>query len=417
MIRYTKTTIIATNLDGRERKGNNERTVRIRIQTRGKGRYISTRVPMTPDQYELSFGQKSKKPRNGQKENLILAEFEHIYNIIRKLEDTQEKAPSYEQIMNEVKTKTYPDEKINIKMLYDVYLQYIQEKKKLSYLGITKNTMKKLEDTKLLYKNTDTISSEDINKWAEELKKQGKKTSTITTYTQNIKTVFNYGVKKHLLKTNPLTDIKVYQRVHVKKEINEETLKFLLTANEQEVGLKHKYFQYLQYFRLSFWAGGANIIDILNWTYDNKDKNELTFIRRKTKDKTNKLIKIPLSEQITEAINILPKGKNHMFPILDGIEPYSEKEKYLTNNLKQNINKTLKLISQKEGFEKITFSYARHMYPTIMARIGTNLKMISAGMGHATISTTEAFYMEDFTPEQRKKEAEKMQNYILASNK
>lgn len=413
MIRYTKTTIIATNLDGRPLRNTSERTVRIRIQTRGKGRYLSTGIPLTKQQYEASFGKNARKPRDGEKENLILAEFEHIYNIIRKLEDGSDKPPSYESIKTAAGIKQKENNCISLKELFDDYMETLEKKNNFQRVNQTRSIVKSFATQKLLHKNADAITTNDIEKWIERLQKEGKKTNTINIYTRVLSTIYNNAIREKMLTYNPVAETRILPRHHTTKKIKEDTLRFILTATKEATSLKSSDYEAMQYFKVCFWAGGANIGDILGWTYDNIIENEIVFSRRKTKDKSESVIHIPLSEPLLETMEFLPKGKKHLFPVLDGVKPNSKEENTRIIKTRRQINDALNKLCNEKGFDKITFSYARHMYPTIMARTGANLKMISSGMGHTTSRTTEVFYMEDFTKEQRKNEADKMQKYIL----
>lgn len=413
MIRYTKTATIATNLDGRPLRNSDEKTVRIRIQTGGKGRYISTGIPLTKQQYEASFGKNAKKPRDGEKENLILAEIEHIYNTVRKLEDELGKAPSYEMIKKNASLRRDDENILTLSFLFEDYLGSMEEKGNYQRTKMVISIKNSLEANKLINKKTDSITSKDIQIWLQKLMDEGKTTNTIIFYARTLSTVFNSAIQKKLIKYNPVTEVKIPTRQHVTKKIDEETLRFLLSATQEETGLKPKDYILLQYFRVCFWAGGANIADILSWKYDNIIENEIVFKRRKTINKTESVIHIPLTKQLLETIEKLPKGKNHLFLPLDGAKPNTKEENEIIFNIRRQINTALKRICENKGFNKVTFSYARHMYPTIMARTGANLKMISSGMGHVTSETTEVFYMEDFTSEQRKSETEKMETYLF----
>jgi site-specific recombinase XerD len=60
------------------------------------------------------------------------------------------------------------------------------------------------------------------------------------------------------------------------------------------------------------------------------------------------------------------------------------------------INKSLKIIAKDAGIvERITTYYIRHSWATIAKNLGISTEIISEGLGHHSLRTTE-IYLKDF---------------------
>jgi len=135
-----------------------------------------------------------------------------------------------------------------------------------------------------------------------------------------------------------------------------------------------------------------NLIDLAKLRLMDIGENRIFYGRSKTGD--------PLSVRITNEfaaiLEYYMKGKKEndfIFPIgYDG--SVATFKKYSSD--RRLVNKLLKKIAEDAGIEeKITSYYIRHSWATIAKNMGISTEIISEGLGHHSIKTTEV-YLKSF---------------------
>ena len=148
------------------------------------------------------------------------------------------------------------------------------------------------------------------------------------------------------------------------------------------------------YFLFSFYMRGVNYVDMAHFKKLNIINGKLNFKR----SKTGRLFEIkinPKAQAILDYFELANKKQNNfLFPIIK--RPF---DKELTHNdIRQslkNTNKHLKTIAKDVGISTTLTTYvSRHSWATIADKAGVDRKIISKGLGHSDLATTE-IYIDD----------------------
>jgi len=114
------------------------------------------------------------------------------------------------------------------------------------------------------------------------------------------------------------------------------------------------------------------------------------------RSKTGDPLSVKITSEFSEILDFYNKDKGDdefIFPIgYDGsVENFT---KYRSDS--RLINKLLKIIAKDAGIkERITTYYIRHSWATIAKNLGISTEIISEGLGHHSLRTTE-IYLKDF---------------------
>lgn len=151
------------------------------------------------------------------------------------------------------------------------------------------------------------------------------------------------------------------------------------------------------YFFFSYLCHGINPVDMISLKWDENIEDEwIIFRRTKTRNKlkSQKTIRVPLTDQLKEILDMLgDRDSEYVFPIIErGLndqQVLNRKSMFIGK-----VNKHLKRIAKELDFPikgNLTMYYARHGWATHQLENGTNLKLISDGLGHTSLSTTEIY--------------------------
>ena len=147
------------------------------------------------------------------------------------------------------------------------------------------------------------------------------------------------------------------------------------------------------YFLFSFYNMGMNFMDIALLKKSNLIGDRLEYVRAKT----GKTYSIKLQGPSLKILKLYIKDQkpdDFIFPIVKRTE-LADQLKDIQNDRKTN-NKYLKLMAEKcEINAKITSYVARHSWATIAKNLDVPISVISEGLGHEDIKTTQ-IYLESF---------------------
>lgn len=222
--------------------------------------------------------------------------------------------------------------------------------------------------------------------------------NTLRLYIRNLRAVYNHALEKQITSgANPFVKIKGFSTTSSRKVnagLTNDQMQKLITYtpdNEHEKSARN-------FFILSFLCSGANIGDLLrlrNKCIDT-ERNQLSFVRQKTRKRNGSPIVIPLCpitlDFIKECGGVINSNNpdDYIFPFLYGCRT----EKAISNKIHDiiaNINKGLSDISSKLGLRHITSGNARHTYASLAIENGLNFNDIKLSMGHSSIRTTEGY--------------------------
>lgn len=225
-----------------------------------------------------------------------------------------------------------------------------------------------------------------------ENKAKGNSNNGISSYMRAVRAIYNSAVKedKYIPIKNPFNHYKIpTSRRTKKKALSKEKIVAIRNLQyEQGTNLWHTQ----NYLLCMFNCRGMNLIDLAKLRLKDIGESRIFYGRSKTGD--------PLSVRITSEfaaiLKIYTEGKSpndFVFPIgYDGsVEMFT---KY--NSDRRLVNKLFKKIAVDAGIEeKITSYYIRHSWATIAKNMGISTEIISEGLGHHSLKTTE-IYLKSF---------------------
>jgi len=227
---------------------------------------------------------------------------------------------------------------------------------------------------------------------AQQLSK-GNSKNTIGMYIRAIRSMYNSAIKEDQFVPikNPFDHYRTPSKARTKKKAVAK-VKIMDLKNleyERESPLWHT----KNYALIMFYCRGMNFIDLVKLKVKNIDGDRLQYGRSKTGD--------PFSVKITESLGIILeyyiKGKqpeDYLFPTnYDGSTKHFQKYK----SQRRRMNERLKIIAKDAGIDgEFTTYYIRHSWATIAKYMGISTEIISEGLGHNSLRTTE-IYLKSFT--------------------
>ena len=335
---------------------NGESPLMIRVCKNGKKKYQSLGISIKVEQWDFKANQPKAKCPN--RDRIILLINEKISEI--------QKAALDKKIAGKDFTATTLIEsttnKTTCKTVGEYYLTYIQNLKKenrIRYAGMFEvsysSFIKFNKHLDIPFSDIDVAWLKKYEMW---MKEQTLSISTISTRIRHLRAVFNLAIAEHAIKNDcyPFHTYKVSKlnRRTAKRAISKkDVLKIMKCQGNTPMECLA-----IDIFAFSYLNAGINFIDIAKLKHSNIIGNQLIYNREKTK----KLINVPLQQQ---AIEIITKYKNdkspYLFPVLT---PFHKTEIQIANRLHKvlaKINKHLKEIGKKLKLPiPLTTYMARH---------------------------------------------------------
>ena len=268
-----------------------------------------------------------------------------------------------------------------------LFLDFLQNDKKLS-----NNTVQSYRRDIIQYKeyikskdlNYLKVTSDDIKKYLKDLKKKGKKTSTISRNLASIRSFYQFLVKTKKVKSNPTVGV---QSPKIEKKVPA-----VLTSDEVELLLEQPKDVDLKGIRdkamLEFaYATGMKVTEIIDLNMEDVNFEQGTV--KCSNGKKERIVPIgglaekALKEYVEQARPILLKDDSNkaLFVNMNG-----------TRLTRQGFWKIVKYYKEKAHIEKdITPHILRHSFATHLLQNGADLKSIQVMLGHTDISTTQIY--------------------------
>ena len=275
----------------------------------------------------------------------------------------------------------------------------IDRKKKAKRAGTAdwyKNTItafKKFNKGKDLKLNEITVSF--LNEFQAEHEARGNKPNTINSYIRGLSAIYNAAIKEDKFNT-PKNPFDFYElprpgRIVKKAQKKEKIIEIRNLNYERGSALWHA----KNYLLIMFNCRGMNFIDLVKLKVNDIREGRIYYGRSKTGQK----LSVKLTQELKAILQYYLKGKNtgdYVFPTnYDGsVEHY---EKYKTQ--RRRFNERLRTIAKDAGIEGKFTSYSiRHSWATIAKYVGIPIEVISEGLGHRSLNTTE-IYLKSFENE------------------
>ena len=274
-----------------------------------------------------------------------------------------------------------------------LFLQFLENEKRASA-----NTLQSYKRDILQYQeyinenglNYLKVDCDDLNSYFEYLKKQGRKTSTISRAIASVRAFYQFLVRTKKIKKDPTAEVKTPK---IEKKVPS-----ILTQKEVELLLDQPKCVDLKGIRdkamLEFtYATGMRVSEIIALNIEDVNlEDEFVFCHYGYKKRT-----IPLGKM---AVKTLADYIKRARPILIK----TEEEKALFVNLsgerltRQGFWKIVKYYKEQANITKdITPHVLRHSFATHLLQNGADLKSIQMMLGHSDISSTQVYmkYQDD----------------------
>lgn len=374
---------------------NGESPLMIRVCKNGKKKYQSLGISIKVEQWDFKANQPKAKCPN--RDRIILLINEKISDIQKAALDKKIAGKDFtattliESTTNKTTCKTVGE-------YYLTYIQILKKENRIRYAGMFEvsysSFIKFNKHLDIPFSDIDIAWLKKYEMW---MKEQTLSISTISTRIRHLRAVFNLAIAEHAIKNDcyPFHIYKVSKlnRQTAKRAISKkDVLKIMKCQGNTPMECLA-----IDIFVFSYLNAGINFIDIAKLKHSNIIGNQLIYNREKTK----KLINVPLQQQ---AIEIITKYKNdkspYLFPVLT---PFHKTEIQIANRLHKvlaKINKHLKEIGKKLKLPiPLTTYVARHSYATVLKRAGVSTSIISESLGHSSEKITQV-YLDSFNNEQ-----------------
>lgn len=244
-----------------------------------------------------------------------------------------------------------------------------------------------------------------LNKYEQFLSKKKLVGNSISNYLRTLRALYNRAIGEDIADRllypfkntfNPRGyQISLLESIPVKRAIMKAELIKIINFETKELTALH---EAKIYFVFSFLARGMNFTDMALLQPDNISNNRIYYARAKTKGRQNTAIEIlPQMQKILDYFKNHPSKADYLFPILDSKKYKTEKQKReRIKSLLHRVNQNLKTIGKKLNIGiPLTTYVSRHTWATIQKFEGESEAMISEGLMHTNVETTQ-IYLKSF---------------------
>ena len=358
-----------------------------RITQRGLSRTIMSSVEIFPDEWNDQSStiikddcSSERKKELEQAEESIQWDVQSIFQIISKL-------------VVELRTFTADD----------IVRQFQIQNQSQSFMAFMRERIKKLENhgkfgTAATYLTTlnsfmrflhyhdillNRVDSNLIKSYEDYLRSIGLTKNTTSFYMRVLRSVYNQAVENGLVdQAKPFCNVYTGIAETKKRALSVMEIRKIIAVNlAQQPSLDFA----RDVFMFSFYTRGMAFIDIAYLTTDNIKNGYLIYRRQKT----GRELRIKW-ESCMELLILKYRSqcKKYLFPIIQG--KTGKRREYL--NSLYWVNNNLKKLSSKLGIQPVLTMYvARHSWASIAKNNNIPITVISEGMGHSSIKTTQIY--------------------------
>ena len=230
------------------------------------------------------------------------------------------------------------------------------------------------------------LNEDIINQYEAWMKDRGLKRNSSSCYLRTLKTLYLKAVELELTE-----DKDIFRHVFTgfatttKRAISIDAIKAIRKLNlENNPALAFA----RDMFMLSLYLQGMAFVDIAYLKKSDIRNGQLQYSRKKSGQTLTISWEKPMQE-IVDAYSHLTKDTPYLLPIIrkqDG----TEREQY--EKTEHNVNRNLKKIGVMAGLHiPLTTYVSRHSWASIMRDMGNDISVISRGLGHEDIKTTQIY--------------------------
>lgn len=401
MIKVVKNgVVVSVLLDTRTVNKEGTYPVKIKVYFQGKPKYYPTGICMSTKE-ELEEVLESKSKKNIEIQDIIGKE---LSRILKNVDILVERGTFSFSNLNNMLGKNIGG---SLNEMISAKIKELENEEKFGSSAFYKGTLSLLKR----YMKHDVPINEVTVEWLNGLEKFILKTANQTTVAmnmRNIRTTMNIAKQVGVIRESDYPfgrgKYQIKEGSGKKKALNKKQLKAI--AEYSDGSMTTEFYRDLWLF--IYFCNGLNVADLISLKFSDIQNGEISFIRKKTKDRTRdvKRIYAAITPEMYSIINKWgndPKKSVYIFPFLKPGDSAWEHEKK-KKNLTKLINKRMKMIGEKLNLGKITTYVARHTYATVLRNEGVPISIISPMLGHSSVTTTE-IYLADLESEYRAKNA------------
>ena len=401
MIKVVKNgVVVSVLLDTRTVNKEGTYPVKIKVYFQGKPKYYPTGICMSTKE-ELEEVLESKSKKNIEIQDIIGKE---LSRILKNVDILVERGTFSFSNLNNMLGKNIGG---SLNEMISAKIKELENEEKFGTSAFYKGTLSLLKR----YMKHDVPIKEVTVEWLNGLEKFILKTANQTTVAmnmRNIRATMNIAKQVGVIRESDYPfgrgKYQIKEGSGKKKALNKKQLKAI--AEYSDGSMTTEFYRDLWLF--IYFCNGLNVADLISLKFSDIQNGEISFIRKKTKDRTRdvKRIYAAITPEMYSIINKWgndPKKSVYIFPFLKPGDSAWEHEKK-KKNLTKLINKRMKMIGEKLNLGKITTYVARHTYATVLRNEGVPISIISPMLGHSSVTTTE-IYLADLESEYRAKNA------------
>ena len=258
-----------------------------------------------------------------------------------------------------------------------------QRQRAVEILRVALSTFKKYREGKDI-KLSDFTSSVmcDFEQW---MLKRGLKKNSTSFYLRVLRKTYNCAVSEGLtIDRQPFVHVYTGQARTRKRALSEKEIHSIETAEP----LDKRMATARDLFMFSFYTRGMSFVDMAYLKKTDLRDGILIYRRRKTGQE----IQIGWHTRLQQIIDKHPSHTSYLLPI---IRHENSKERGQSRHVQQWLNEQLHLLGERLGLSQpLTMYCARHSWATIAQRVGIPIEVISQGMGHDSLRTTQIYLKE-----------------------
>lgn len=401
MIKVVKNgVVVSVLLDTRTVNKEGTYPVKIKVYFQGKPKYYPTGICMSTKE-ELEEVLESKSKKNIEIQDIIGKE---LSRILKNVDILVERGTFSFSNLNNMLGKNIGG---SLNEMISAKIKELENEEKFGSSAFYKGTLSLLKR----YMKHDVPIKEVTVEWLNGLEKFILKTANQTTVAmnmRNIRATMNIAKQVGVIRESDYPfgrgKYQIKEGSGKKKALNKKQLKAI--AEYSDGSMTTEFYRDLWLF--IYFCNGLNVADLISLKFSDIQNGEISFIRKKTKDRTRdvKRIYAAITPEMYSIINKWgndPKKSIYIFPFLKPGDSAWEHEKK-KKNLTKLINKRMKMIGEKLNLGKITTYVAKHTYATVLRNEGVPISIISPMLGHSSVTTTE-IYLADLESEYRAKNA------------
>ncbi len=392
--------VVSVLLDTRTVNKEGTYPVKIKVYFQGKPKYYPTGICMSTKE-ELEEVLESKSKKNIEIQDIIGKE---LSRILKNVDILVERGTFSFSNLNNMLGKNIGG---TLNEMISAKIKELENEEKFGTSAFYKGTLSLLKR----YMKHDVPINEVTVEWLNGLEKFILKTANQTTVAmnmRNIRATMNIAKQVGVIRESDYPfgrgKYQIKEGSGKKKALNKKQLKAIVEYSDGSMTTEF----YRDLWLFIYFCNGLNVADLISLKFSDIQNGEISFIRKKTKDRTRdvKRIYAAITPEMYSIINKWgndPKKSVYIFPFFKPGDSAWEHEKK-KKNLTKLINKRMKMIGEKLNLGKITTYVARHTYATVLRNEGVPISIISPMLGHSSVTTTE-IYLADLESEYRAKNA------------